>query len=105
MATATVHIEQVGGYAGPARCFAIDPPFQGHSYVTAWVQPGFGDIQLPEVALVPATETGAAAENSLKRRPGSFVLHEPPDTPERIEGAYWLALLMLGGYEIASGDA
>ncbi|WP_280317313.1 hypothetical protein [Nocardia wallacei] len=101
MPTATVHIESVDGFAGPARCFRVDPPYQGHDYVTVWAQRAFGIHQGPEVALVPATETGAAAGPTLMRRPGSFVLHDDPDTPERIDGAYWLALLMLGGYEVA----
>lgn len=107
MPTATVHIKELGGFAGPARCFALDPPYEGHGYATAWVQPGFGNYQRPEVAIVPATETGAAAEISLMRRPGSFVLHDYPETAEQLDGAYWLALLMLGqpGYELQPADA
>jgi hypothetical protein len=104
MATATVHIESVGGFAGPARCFKVDPPFMGSDYVTIWAQTGFGEHTLPEACVVPATETGACAERSLKRRPGSFVLHDDPDTPERVDGAYWMALLMLGGYEITDAS-
>lgn len=100
MPTAVVHIAEVGGFAGPARCFAVDPPYEGSQYVTVWVQPSFGEFQLPEVAVIPATETGASSEPSLKRRPGSFILHDNPDTPERINGAFWMALLMLGGYDI-----
>lgn len=104
MATATVQVAEVGGYSGPARCFKVDPPYLGAHYVTVWVQPAFGQHQLAEAAVVPATETGACAEQSLKRRPGSFVLHSNPGTAEEIDGAYWLALLMLGGYEIAGPE-
>lgn len=103
MATATVHVDDVGGYAGPARCYQLDPPAQidgeTHEYVTAWVQPRYAH-QAAEVAVVPATESGASASPSLRRSAGSFVLPVDPDTPERIAGAYWMALLMLGGYEI-----
>lgn len=99
MPTATVQVETVGGYPGVARCYKVDPPYQGSDYVTAWVQPSFGKHQLPEVGVVPAVESGACAEPSMKRRPGSFVLHDSPDTAEKIDGAFWLALLMLGGYE------
>lgn len=108
MATAAVHIENVGGFAGPARCFRLDPPVKlggvDREYITVWAQPGYGQITKPEVCLVPATETGAAAPTmpgtpaSLIRHPGSFTLHDEPDTPERIDGAYAFALLMLGGY-------
>ncbi|MBF6411021.1 hypothetical protein [Nocardia farcinica] len=101
MATATVHIPDVGGFPGPARCFKVDPPYQGHEYVTVWAQRAFGDLQGPEAGVVVATETGACAEPSVRRRPGSFTLHDDPDTPERTEGAFWLALQLLGGYQIA----
>jgi len=107
MATATVHIAEVGGFAGRARCFAVDPPYEGHDYVTVWVQPGYGAVTRPEVATVPATETGAAAEMSLMRRPGSYVLHAAVETDEQFGGTCWLALQMLGqpGYNIVPVDA
>lgn len=100
MATATVHIDDVGGFAGRARCYTVDPPFEGHGYVTIWVQPGFTGHQRPEAVVVPATESGAPAEMSLMRRPGSYVLHDEASTDDQFAGACWLALLMLGGYEV-----
>lgn len=105
MATATVHIENVGGFAGQARCFAVDPPVHGSSYITICLTPSFGEVVKPEVAVFPATETGACAEPSLMRRAGGFVLHDEPDSPERVEGAYWLALQLLGGYQLELQDA
>lgn len=96
MATATVHIDEVGGFPGPARCFAVDPPYQGADFVTVWVQGSFGPHQEPEAGLVPATETGACADRSVKRRAGSFVLHDEPDTQERIDGAHWMAIILAG---------
>ncbi|WP_280393365.1 hypothetical protein [Nocardia wallacei] len=102
MPTATVHLAEVDGYAGRARCFAIDPPYQGHGYVTVCVEPAFGDVILPEAKVYPATETGACAERSLKRRPGSVVLHDEATTDDGFTYACWLVLLMLGqpGYEL-----
>ncbi|WP_433568074.1 hypothetical protein ACQP1O_43300 (plasmid) [Nocardia sp. CA-151230] len=105
MATATIQVAEVGGFAGPARCFAIDPPFEGHGYVTVVAVPGYGALVRPKAEVFPATESGACAELSLMSRPGSFTLHDEPDTVERIEGAYWWALLSLGGYEITVQDA
>ena len=102
MATATVHIAEVSGYAGRARCFALDPPYEGHSYATVYVVPAFGSVTRPEVMTVPATETGACAEPSLMRRPGSYVLHNAVETDEQFDGACWFALQMLGqpGYQV-----
>ncbi|MBF6328720.1 hypothetical protein [Nocardia transvalensis] len=104
MPTATVHIESVDGYAGTARCFRIDPPFDNHTYVTVCLTPSYGDIVRPEAQVFLGTETGACAELSLTRRPGSFVLHHEPDTPDRIDGAYWTALQLLGGYQITEPE-
>jgi hypothetical protein len=95
-----VHIDSVGGFPGPARCFKVDPPYHGADYVTVWAQPSFGKHQEPEVGLVPATETGACVELSVKRRAGSYVLPHEPDTQERIDGAHWLALVMAGYSEV-----
>lgn len=103
MATATVHIAEVGGYFGNARCFRIDPPraFDGseHEYVTVVIQPKVGSLS-PEVKVYPATETGACATRQLQRRTGSFTVDEPVD----IHGCHYLALQLLGGYTIAGPD-
>lgn len=105
MATATVQVASVGGYAGATRCFKIDPPFRGHEYVSICATTSFGDIVGPKAEVFPADESGACTETSLKSRPGSFNLHDEPDTPERLDGAYWMALQLLGGYQIAPQDA
>lgn len=114
MPTATVYIESVEGFAGPARCFELDPPLRigtiEREYVTIWVQAGYGQYTKPEVCLVPATPSGAAAPvipgapPTLMRHPGSFVMHDEPDAPDKIDGAYAFALLMLGGYTIAEPE-
>jgi hypothetical protein len=97
MPTAEVHIPEVGGYFGVARCYRLDPPrlFDGveRDHVTVVVQPRIGQ-QAPEVRVYPATETGACATPQLLRRVGSFTPEEPLD----IEGCRWLALQLLGGY-------
>ena len=101
MATATVQVESVGGYAAQARCFALDPPYDGYPYVTICVAPSFGETVKPRCDIYPGTPSGACAERSLMARGGSFTLHDEPNTPERLEGAYWLALMMLGGYQVS----
>jgi hypothetical protein len=97
-----MHIAEVAGFAGRARTFKISPQYEGHDYVTVWVQPGYGNHIRPEVVVVPATESGAAEEMSLMRRPGSYVLHDVVETDDQMAGACWLALQMLGGYQVAS---
>lgn len=105
MATAALHVDEVGGYAGHARCYSIAPPFEGHAFVTVCVIPGYGKFVRPKAEVFPATDSGACAESTLMSRPGSFVLHDEPDSPERVEGAFSLALLLLGGYLVRPQDA
>lgn len=105
MATATVQVAEVGGYAGPARCYKIDPPFEGHEYVTVVAVPGYGGLVRPKAEVFPAKDSGACAEFSLMSRPGSFTLHDEPATTDKIEGAFWWALMSLGGYVIEVQDA
>ncbi|MBF6374445.1 hypothetical protein [Nocardia farcinica] len=100
MATATTHIEKVSGYVGEARCFRLDPPrvLDGvpREYVTICIQPRLGKL-LPEVKVYAATEHGSSATPQLLRQPGSFTLGEEYS----VEGCFFLALQLLGGYQIA----
>ena len=106
MATATLHVPDVGGFVGPARCWRLDPPREidgrRHEYITVVIQPRLGH-QSCEVKTYPAGETGACADRQMNRRVGSFVLDTTPTTPEAIDGAHWLALQLLGGYEVTAG--
>ena len=98
--------ESVGGSPGPARCYAVDPPYLGqHRHVTVWVQPPYGH-QLAEVCVVPAHESGAAAGTSLMRHAGSTPLHHDytPGDVAYEDGVRWLALLLLG-YRVEPRDA
>ncbi|KZM68371.1 hypothetical protein [Nocardia terpenica] len=99
MAEAVVHIDELGGYAGPARCYKLSPPVRldgtDHEYVTVWVQPRLPH-QNAEVAVVAATGTGACATLSLIRQPGSHVLHTDPATGEDVHGCHAKALDLLG---------
>ena len=78
----------VGGRAGPARCYRLDPPLAGAELVTVWVQDAFGSSG-PEAVVVQArNETGAPL--NMTRLPGSYVGAEPTHS-----GA-----LFLSGYRI-----
>lgn len=82
----------VGGFAGPARCYRLNPPLGGHEFVTVWVQDAFG-AQGPEAVVVAAHDESGAAKN-MTRLPGSYVGATPAHS-----GALWL-----NGYEIASPE-
>lgn len=92
MHTATEVNDNVGGFAGPARCYRLDPPLGEHEYVTVWVQDAFG-AQGPEAVVVAAHDESGAAKN-MTRLPGSYVGATPAHS-----GALWL-----NGYEIASPE-
>lgn len=110
MATATLHLDNVGGHRAPAKCWRLDPPFvvdgRSHEYVCTWIKPSTKH-QAAEVVAVAATERGAVApvrpgeSASVQRRAGSYTLHADPDSPDYEAGAHWLALQLLGGYVVA----
>ncbi|MFI5781218.1 hypothetical protein [Nocardia sp. NPDC051570] len=99
MADAVLHIDNLGGYAGPARCYKLDPPVRfgdtDHEYVTVWVQPRLPH-QNAEVAVVAATASGACATMSVIRQPGSHVLHTDPATTDDLDACHAKALDLLG---------
>lgn len=104
MPKASLHMNIVGGYAGAnhlTRCYKLDTPKKydriDHYYVTVTITVPQKHMD-GEVTLHAATETGMPS-GSLKRRAGSFVLHEAPVTPEYVEGCFKMALA-LAGYEL-----
>lgn len=97
MKTATLILEDVKGYAGPANCYRLSEPLFRADHVIVWAQPSFG-MQLPEVVVVPSTSSGRA--RNMDRMPGSCMLHHKAT----IEDAAAWALLMAGGYEIVVPD-
>lgn len=108
MAVATLHLADVGGFPGSARCWQLDPPAQVEGrtveYVTVYVQEGYAH-QAPEVCTVPALkDSGAVDGRSVRRIVGSFTLGGDPDSPEYVDGCHFLALQFLGGYNVTVPD-
>lgn len=106
MATATLHLDNVEGYSGYARCYHLDPPRSFgadgvHEYVTIWIGPRRRHLE-PYAAAIPARPDGTVAIGSMKTSVGSFTLADDPNTPAYIEGAFTLALGLLGGYTVES---
>lgn len=97
MKTATLILEDVKGYAGPANCYRLSEPLFQADHVIVWAQPSFG-MQLPEVVVVPSTSSGRA--RNMDRMPGSCMLHHEAD----VNDAATLALMLAGGYEIVVPD-
>ncbi|WP_341513637.1 hypothetical protein AAC389_15600 [Rhodococcus qingshengii] len=97
MKTATLILEDVKGYAGPANCYRLSEPLFQADHVIVWAQTSFG-MQLPEVVVVPSTSSGRA--RNMDRMPGSCMLHHEAD----VNDAATLALMLAGGYEIVVPD-
>ncbi|MBF6368439.1 hypothetical protein IU469_22335 [Nocardia puris] len=99
--TAQVHLENVPGFFGEARCFRLDPPrpLAGaeREFVTVVVAPAVGQ-HAPSVRVYPAREDGGCAARQLAAQVGSFTPEEPVD----LQGCYALALMMLGVTEVAA---
>lgn len=79
-----IEVSEPGGFAGPAKCFKLDPPLQGNEYVTIWTQDAYG-ASSPEVVVVAAKDETGAAKN-LVRLVGSYVGETPTHS-----GALFLA--------------
>lgn len=105
MSTASLHIDNLGGWAGYTRCYKIDPPryFDAHKceYISVCIVRG-GRHADSEVVVVAATEQGVSLDGTVRRRVGSFVLEGDPDNPAYIEGCFAWALASIGGYEITA---
>lgn len=84
MGTATLIAENVGGFAGPANLYQLEPPLVDKTYVVVWTQ-AYGT---PEAVVVAARPDGSAI--TMNRLPGSYVGSEVTHS-----GALWLA-----GYEV-----
>lgn len=89
MGTATLVAEGIGGYAGSANLYQLDPPLLAHAHVVVWTQ----DYGAPEAVIVGARPDGSAIV--MNRLPGSYV-----GTTVTHSGALWLA-----GYQIENGDS
>lgn len=110
MATATLHLESVGGFAGVACCYRLDPPAQldgrEREYVTLSITPKQGAVPA-EIRLYPATVTGSGASLTLAKRVGSFALRDDYTPGDAVyeDGIRALSLMLLGGYVIEPQDA
>ncbi|MEU3013331.1 hypothetical protein [Nocardia asteroides] len=111
MRTATLHIDNLGGYPGPARVWKLDEPLRipGGTevhYLTIWVELPT-KWQAGEVAVLWANALGAGigSHGSVIKRGGSTVLREDfAGQPDYIDGAHLLALLA-NGYTVRPTDA
>lgn len=105
MATATLHIAGVGGYAGRTTCWRLDPPVsidgRDYEYVAQSITQRYDRIAA-RIRVYPATETAAGALPVLAEVVGSLALRDdytPGDTAYE-DGVRALSLQLLGGYEV-----
>ncbi len=106
MATATLHLPEVPGYAGISVCWKLDPPAPlgrgSHEFVVQSITESFGPVPA-RIRVYAATESGAAAGFTLAEMVGSFALRDDytPGDKAYEDGIRWLSLQHLGGYEVA----
>lgn len=79
--TARLHISDVTGLGGHARCFELTPPLikdaLGYKYLTIVVRRGT-DHNDAEVVTLFANNRGVPVDRSIRRRSGSHVPHGDP---------------------------
>lgn len=82
--------KDIGGFAGVANLYRMDPPFEGFEYVTVFAV-DFPGTQHDETVIVGAREDGSAV--LMNRLPGSLVGWADHEKA-----------LTLAGYEIGEPD-
>lgn len=101
---ARLHIDDVPGYGGYARCYQVSPVIfdggLGYGYVTIVVHPK-RDHADADVFVFYADGRGRPAETSMKRRGGSFTpLHCPHESGQHYIDGCFVWALAANGYEI-----
>ena len=105
MPIATLHIAEVGGYAGRTVCWRLDPPVRidgrDYEYVSQSITERYDRVPA-RIRVYPATETAAGALPVLAEVVGSFALRDDylPGDQAYEDGIRAWSLGMLGGYEI-----
>lgn len=88
MGTATLIVENTGGFAGVAHTYQLNPPLDGCEFVTVFAV-DFPGTQHDETVIVHAREDGSALV--MNRLPGSLVGWADHDKA-----------LQLAGYDVVS---
>lgn len=106
--SATLHADDHGGMPGPAKIWRLDPPHDFGGYTADYAVVVLVEPQPhmdAEVLVFGCDETGGSVDptRTLRRKPGSFTLHDYPTTPEAVWGAHQWALASLGGYIVSDG--
>lgn len=99
--TATLVLDGAGGHSAPARVWRLDPPLpSGAEHVCTWIENGTRH-QAAKILVVQSNERGNALGWSVREVGGSYTLHPDYDgSPEYVDGAHWLALQLLGAYNV-----
>lgn len=91
MGTAVLVEDGVGGFAGPATLYRIDPPMRGTDHVLLYYRPPISGLE-GQLTVVLATAGGAVFGQDVRPQLGTHVTAEPN---------HHLALQLAGGYVIA----
>ncbi|CCW14588.1 hypothetical protein EBESD8_51580 [Rhodococcus aetherivorans] len=94
MPTAVLVDDGVGGFAGPASLYRIDPPIKGTDHVLVYYRPPMMG-QEGQLTVVLATPGGAVFGQDVRPQQGTHVTREPN---------HHLALQLAGGYQIVDAE-
>lgn len=94
MPTAVLVEDGIGGFAGPASLYRIDPPLKGTDHVLVYFRPPIAG-QEGQLTVVLATAGGAVFGQDVRPQAGTHVTREPN---------HHLALQLAGGYTIVEAE-
>lgn len=94
MPTAVLVEDGIGGFAGPASLYRIDPPMKGTDHVLVYYRPPILG-QEGQLTVVLATAGGAVFGQDVRPQQGTHVTREPN---------HHLALQLAGGYTIVDAE-
>lgn len=99
MGKAYLHMRDIHGVGGNARCYRVEPPVElggrEYDYVLIKVQQPWHHVEA-KVHVFPANEHGRQDQRTSKEYAGSHVAKGNPfSDPAHMEGCYWFALLVL----------
>lgn len=94
MPTAVLVGDGIGGFAGPASLYRIDPPMKGTDHVLVYFRPPIMG-QEGQLTVVLATAGGAVFGQDVRPQQGTHITREPN---------HHLALQLAGGYQIVDAE-
>lgn len=77
MATAVKVQEGIGGFAGPATLYRIDPPLKGADHLVVYYQPPMAGQTIGQICVLLATPNGADYTRTREPQEGTRFTNRP----------------------------